>query len=81
MIGVNVMEFGFKVKMKFSEASPFKGAEQTLRNVTEIHYKYPSVCGNSVAFESDVHQTGLTYQLGWIAEFEAITESEKAEKF
>lgn len=65
--------------------------EETLRNVTEIHYNYDGIFPKlfrkkQVAFESDIHHTGITYDLEenptlWIKEFEARLETEKAGAF
>jgi hypothetical protein len=44
----------------------------TLKNITEIHYNYPSAGqGKRIAFESDIDTTGYTYDVADIAEFEA----------
>jgi len=64
MITKNI-NFGCKVKIIFNKLSKIKGKNETLRNVTEIHYDYPSdlkaVVGKQIAFESDIHQTGLSF--------------------
>ncbi len=77
--------FGFKVKIKYTENSAYARNEtesDIYRNVTEIHYCYPSsVNFKSVAFESDIHGTGCTIPLDDIKEFEATTEKAKAKKF
>lgn len=70
---------GMKVTVKIgSWAIP-----QVLRNVTEIHYRYPSSYAGEarVAFESDIHQTGCTYKISDIEEFETALETEIAEEF
>lgn len=75
---------GCKIKIKFTKESPFfkAGCEiDTLRNVTEIHYKYPSIVKNQIAFESDIHRTGMTYRTKWIKEFETKLENKKAKNF
>jgi hypothetical protein len=54
---------------------------QRLRNVTEVHYNYPSYgwpYRDRVAFESDIHQTGVTYPVG---EFEVRLEKRRAKYF
>lgn len=59
------------VKIKFSETSPyFKSGtkEETLENITEVHYNYDR--NGRIAFGSDVDGTGYTYALADIAEFE-----------
>jgi hypothetical protein len=81
---VVVEKLGFKVRIKYHIDSVFFAngvINQTFRNVTEIHYNYPSAVANSVAFESDVHSTGQTHLLSDIQEFEAEMEVEKAEHF
>lgn len=79
-----MMNYGNKVTIKFAKDSPFcqngVGA-QIFRNVTEIHYKYPNSAFQCVAFESDIHDTGITYRLVNIGEFETELEHEKAEDF
>lgn len=70
---------GMKVTISFgSWAIP-----TVLRNVTEIHYRYPSsyLGGVRIAFESDIHSTGCTYKLSDIEEFETSLETEIAEEF
>ena len=70
---------GMKVTVKFgSWAIP-----EVLRNVTEIHYRYPSSYDGEarVAFESDIHSTGCTYKVSDIEEFETSLEVEVAEEF
>lgn len=66
---------------------------EELRNVTEIHYNYrrrtkffPPLDTSfasevMIAFESDVHGTGITYRLATVVEFEAVLETEVAESF
>ena len=53
------------------------GEKVELRNITEIHYKYPSVIKYSmqVAFESDIHQTGSTFYLSQVKEFYTLLET------
>ncbi len=75
---------GFKARVKYHIDSDFYNAgciNQTFRNVTEIHYNYPSVVANSVAFESDIHGTGQTHLLADIQEFKTELETEIAENF
>ena len=78
-------KFGIKVTVRFSATGTFmslKDLTQVLRNVTEIHYGYPSVQKRKrIAFESDIHGTGCTYEVNDINEFEATPETEKAENF
>jgi hypothetical protein len=62
---------------------------QVFRNVTEVHYNYRreiGIDGLMVAFESDIHGTGATYDLEansslWLEEFHTEPETEKAEGF
>jgi len=81
------MNHGMKVAVKFSARSPMYQAgvqQETLRNITEIHYNYPAgrLCSSRprVAFESDIHRTGFTYGLNDIYEFEAVIETERADE-
>jgi hypothetical protein len=79
-----VENLGFKVRVKYHIDSDFfknDVIDQTFRNVTEIHYNYPKSIAPSVAFESDVHGTGLTHFLSDVQEFVAIAEKEIAEHF
>jgi len=72
---------GMDVRMRFRPESIYGAESQTLHNVTEIHYGYPSYVGEPVrvAFESDVHSCGFTYDAIDIAEFEAVPAQEVAE--
>lgn len=72
---------GMCVRIKFSATSPFGSARPTtLHNITEIHYNYPDGrLRRRVAFESDIHGTGVTYDIQEVAEFEAIIETALAE--
>ena len=86
---------GMKVTLRFSEiVGPFKLEEQVYRNVTEVHWNYrpassmplgshiPSLSSTPrVAFESDIHGTGATWQCDWVAELEVVPETELAEAF
>lgn len=66
---------GMSVQITFSTTGCFAGGTATLHNVTEIHYNYPSARkAVRIAFESDIHHTGFTYDLTDIAEFEAKLE-------
>ena len=75
--------FGMKINVKLNPLLKFKSKKIVYRNVTEIHYKYPSLTGErkSVAFESDIHGTGCTWQLADIDEFETELETKKAKNF
>ena len=73
---------GNKVTVQFSEiAGPSPCEKQVYRNVTEVHWNYPTPMGERVAFESDIHGTGITWACDWIAEFEVVPEIEIADKF
>ena len=67
--------FGFRVRVQFKMGSVFRGASETLRNVTEIHMGYRP---GRIAFESDIHGTGHTYNVADIAEYEALPETNVA---
>ena len=59
---------------------------QTYRNVTEIHWNYPRGIDSEqdsgrVAFESDIHGTGITWAIDWIKELNVFPETEIAEAF
>ena len=77
--------FGFKVKIKYTKDSAYyrSGTKTDIfRNVTEIHYCYPSLLKlKSTAFESDIHGTGRTIHCDEIKEFNAVLEKEKAKHF
>jgi hypothetical protein len=70
------MNFGMKVIIVFKE-----GTGTILRNVTEVHYRYPGLDKKRIAFESDAHGTGVTYSVDDIEEFEVFQETEEAEEF
>lgn len=60
------------VKIVFTKQSLYAKngvTEQTLHNITEIHFNYDGRGG--VAFESDVECTGWTFSGDQILEFEA----------
>lgn len=76
------MNKGMKVVITFNENFHAGKVKETLNNVTEIHYAYPSTAsGIHVAFESDIHKTGCTRDMEDIAEFEAIRQNKKAKYF
>lgn len=64
----------------FTEDSPFyKSGEKSreVKNLTEVHYSYPSFVGfSSTAFESDIDGTGFTIRNDYIKEFEIKLEDE-----
>jgi len=68
-----VIQNAMTVKITFTNDSPFNGAVEILKNITEIHYCYQSPMSEPrTAFESDIDETGITYQNSYIKEFEAI---------
>lgn len=77
------MSRGFKVRVRFAEGSPYHrhgDSETVIENVTEIHWRYPTAMPTPrVAFESDIDNTGYTYEVAHIAEFEAITDVAETE--
>jgi len=72
-----VTQYGFRVTIRFAPSMPM--VSDVRRNVTEIHYRYPSLDGQRIAIESSIHGTGGTYAMSDIAEFEAILETEVAD--
>ena len=70
----------FGIKVKLTHTLTGRKETEILRNVTEIHYRYP-FDKNRVAFESDIHETGITYHIDKVVEFETFPETEKAEAF
>jgi len=76
--------YGVKVWIKYNEKFPFKNKEDILRNVTEIHYNFKPIdefSGKRIAFESDIHQTGLVRKVEQIDEFETSLEFRKEKEF
>jgi len=84
-----LMVYGMKVTQRILNHDTDEIVRQVLRNVTEIHYRYPRPGGDlrkRVAFESNIHRTGITYSVEGggileIIEFEAVPETELAEEF
>lgn len=73
---------GLNVKIKFKKSSPFGEVEEIYHNVTEIHYLYPTLLEDKkVAFESDIHGNGITHNVDYIKEFEAIVAIKKEKLF
>lgn len=70
------MSFGMQVSLTHSQLG-----KVFLRNVTEIHWKFPSPMGSQVAFESDIQQTGCTYFTDQILEFEVVCETSTQSSF
>lgn len=77
---VDMPQFGVKVTMRFNGTGTFaslKDHTQVLRNITEIHYGYKSsLKRKGIAFESNIHETGCTYDIVDIEEFETESETE-----
>lgn len=73
--------YGFKVYIKFSDVWLGEKRDATLRNVTEIHYNPDKYGAPQIAFESDIHQTGATYFINTINEFEATLKTKIEDKF
>ena len=71
-------DFGIKVTVRFNGTgtfAPLKDRTQVMHNVTEIHYGYSSSFKQKrIAFESDIHGTGCTYNVCDIDEFETELE-------
>ena len=58
-----------------------KNRTEVLRNVTEVHFNYPHSVEKSIAFESDIHQTGMTFTVKDVEEFFSELETIKAPNF
>lgn len=59
---------GVRAVVKMKKSSPFGRAQQTFHNVTEIHKNYPGAFpGKKVAIESDIHGSGVTYEMAHIS--------------
>jgi hypothetical protein len=56
------------------------GDKMTLNNVTEVHYSHPPE-RRSVAFESDIHSTGVNLLIEDVLEFEVRPMNELAPDF
>jgi len=58
-------EFGFKVSIKYTDASWYENKELVLNNCTEVHHLWSLdyMGGKSIAFESDIHCTGFTRRI------------------
>jgi len=70
---------GLDIYVTFFPHSPFGNIGVVLHNATEIHYGFADL--NRIAFESDIHDTGSTYDVIWIKEFEAKISSKTSEEF
>lgn len=74
----------YGIKVKLTTDFGLMTEVTILRNVTEIHYNYnrSSTGGRpKIAFESDIHGTGITRYIDNVLEFETFPETEKAEAF
>lgn len=75
-------EFGFTVKVKYNDHCPYLGDTDILNNVTEVHVNYRSFEPEArVAFESDVHRTGMTRALDYINEIDIVEATEFAPEY
>lgn len=79
-------QLGFNIKIKYTKQSVHYRSgykSDILHNVTEIHYNFPSISIGlpSVAFESDIHGTGLNIFINEIKEFEATIASKESKEF
>lgn len=75
------MNYGMKVEVRFSaESLQYIGgvSSAVLRNITEIHYNCSSEEPVWIAFESNIHVTGIIYRSSDIREFETMLEIEEA---
>ncbi len=67
-----------KVIIKFTKDSPYYKngeKERIVKNLTEIHYSYPSVLNEKqTAFESGLNTDGFGFTIfnKWIEEFEVL---------
>ena len=71
---------GMKVTIYYNECWSENIKFEILNNVTEIHYNFESV-NNQIAFESDIHDTGLIRKFSDIKEFETDCENTIKESF
>lgn len=70
------MNYGNKVILRMIKNTAI------LRNVTEIHWNYSRhPAEQMVAFESDIHKTGLTLHMSNVIEFETRLETQKENNF
>lgn len=73
--------YGLNVTIRYNNKCPFEQKSEVRHNVTEIHYNFQPSVRPSVAFESDIHQTGGTVPIEWIAEFEAVQSTKVHESY
>ena len=71
-------DFGFDVKIEYNNGY----RNEIARNMTEVHYLYKSWIPNkkSIAFESDIHETGFNHDISEISKIE-ISYSKKKHEF
>lgn len=57
--------FGFKVDIKYTNESWYPAKEDSAYNCTEVHHLWSLdyMGGASIAFESDIHNTGFTRRI------------------
>ena len=68
---------GFEVQLDYEDLS-----SEVLHNVTEVHWRYPSpIARPQVAFESNVHSTGLTKYIDLIKEVRVYIETKLHDSF
>jgi len=61
---------GMDVSVSFKKSSPYGAVKETYHNVTEVHFNYRSFSEEKrVAFESDIHGTGITQPVSFIETF------------
>ena len=71
------MNYGMKINITLWLENSIE--EAVYHNVTEIHYMYQSK--EQVAFESDIHGTGITWALSQVVEFDIEPEKEISKEF
>ncbi len=49
------------------------GKTETFNNLTEVHWDYSTIGNRRVAFETDIHGTGFTYEIDKIESVEIDT--------
>lgn len=79
IFGLNIPH-GYDVTVKYA-AVPFGVHTGTLHNVTEVHHLYETPIGKRIAFESDIHMTGCTYDVKELDEVIIEPAQEKHKEF
>lgn len=78
-------EFGFNIKIKYTEESWYRDKNEETFNRTEFHWRYDEYHGGKLgercAFESDIHQTGFTRECSCIEEIEIVMSDKLYEKY